>query len=479
MIRLRSSKSKTFLTFCFCFLAGVALASYINKRFDLVYLYTSLFITISFLIIFWKNKQSRFIFIALLIIATGFFRYSLSLTEVKIPEGKKSIAGYVSAEPDIRSDGIRYIVKTKDIEGKIYFKSGLYPRYRYGDKLDLTCKLKVPEPIEDFRYDMYLARFGVSAICQDPKIDKVGSGEGNPVLATTLELKRVFAKRINKLWHEPYAGFMSGLLYGYRGGLGSLNELFNITGVTHIIAISGYNISIVAAILISICVSFRIPRKKAFWLIAVGIALFVVFAGMSGSVVRAGIMGVLVLLAKQVGRQNRVANVMALTAVLMTLHNPFVLVWDAGFQLSFIATIGLVYLAPAIEKYFKIFPEVFGIKESLVSTFAAIIATLPLILFQFGRLSTVAPLVNVLILWLLPWIMLFGFSSVFMTFVYYPIGEIIAWIAWLGMKYITFVVEWFAGLPFAAVDFRIPFWLMVGGYIWMIFVIKSRIRISR
>ncbi|MFA4831208.1 MAG: ComEC/Rec2 family competence protein [Patescibacteria group bacterium] len=485
-----NSKSKTFLAFCFCFLAGVAIASLLNIKINFVYLYLFLFISAALLIITWQNKKTRFIAIGVIIAALGFARYVFAFptdspNNISSFAGKQKIIGYVSAEPDVRTDGVRYIVESegvkggggrveeKKLNGRVYVKSGLYPRYDYGDKLELECELERPEPIEDFRYDMYLARYGVFSICQNPKVGKVGEGEGSGLMRGILSLKNIAAEKINKLWHEPYASFMAGLLYGYRGGLGSLNDLFARTGVTHIVAISGYNISIIAAILIAICVNLLIPRKKAFWIIILGIALFVLFAGASASVVRAGIMGVIVLLAKQIGRTSRVGNVMALTCVLMALQNPFILIWDAGFQLSFISTLGLVYVSPFIGVWFQKVPEFLGLKESLISTLSAITATLPLILYQFGRLSIVAPAVNVLILWTIPLLMTLGFFAVLSSFVFNPLAQVIAWIAWVGLSYVILVVKWFAGLSFASVDFTIPWWLMISGYVVMVFAFRK------
>ncbi len=464
---IRQSKSKTLLAFCFSFLLGVLAISILDIRFDFVYIYIALFVAASFLIIAWQNKSVRFIVICLLLFVIGLGRYLIVFPQGEIKIGKTEFTGYIAAEPDIRADGVRYIIKSD--YGRIYLKEKLYPRYHYGDVLQVNCELVKPEPIEDFRYDMYLARYGVFSICTSAKINKIGEGEGSLVLRGIFSLKEVVAVQINKLWHEPHASFMAGLLYGYRGGLGELNELFNRTGVTHIVAISGYNITIVVTILLAITVSLYIPRKKAFWLVIIGIALFVLFAGASASVLRAGIMGIIVLLAKQVGRLSRVGNIMALTAVLMAIQNPLVLVWDAGFQLSFIATLGLVYLTPLIRGGFERWPQFLGIRESVISTLAAIIATLPLILYQFGRLSIVAPVVNVLILWLIPMIMLFGFLTILLSFLWLSLGEVLAWITWVGLKYITTVVKWFASLDFAAVAFFLPAWVMIILYVGLVY----------
>lgn len=405
------------------------------------------------------------------LICTALYSAYTSITKNYPYNSYVEFTGFISSEPDVRLDGVRYIVQTEQY-GKVYTKYMLFPRFLYGDILDIKCKLTKPEPIEDFRYDMYLARYGVYAICGNPSIMKIGEGEGNIVMRHILKLKESVAIRVNELWQEPHASFMAGLLYGYRGGLGSLNDLFSKAGVTHIVAISGYNISIVSVILMKICVHLLIPRKKAFWCIVVGIIGFLIFAGLSASVLRAGIMGIIVLLATQLGRKSRVLNVLVLTATIMALINPYILLYDAGFQLSFISTIGLIYLSPKLEKYFTKIPEKFALRESATSTFSAIIATLPLILFQFKRLSLVAPIVNVLILWLIPWIMAVGFFAVLFSFIFMPLGIALSWIAYIAMEYIIRVVTIFADLQFATFDFGIPIYAMIAGYAGLFFVIR-------
>ncbi|MBI4992934.1 MAG: ComEC family competence protein [Candidatus Magasanikbacteria bacterium] len=479
------SKSRTFLTFCFCFIGGVAIASLFELKVDFLYLYLSLFILATFLIVFWKNKITRFSVICILFVVFGVIRYlfafPLSPNRIANYIGKETeLTGFVSREPDVREDGVRYVVDARDLTQpsptrrgdtiKIYFKFNLYPRFQYGDVLKLNCELEKPEANEDFRYDMYMAKEGIFALCQSPWAEKIGEGEGFFAYSAILWVKNKAADKINLLWHEPIASFMAGLLYGYRGGLGELNQAFNRTGITHIVAISGYNISIIATILITSFTFLYIPRKKAFWLVCGGILLFVIFAGASASVVRAGIMGVLVLLAKQLGRLSRVGNVLALSAVLMLLQNPLVLRWDAGFQLSFAATFGLVYLSPKIQRWFIRLPEFYGLREVFVSTMAAIIATLPLIMFNFGRLSIVAPIVNVSVLWLIPFLMLSGFLAVILSFIFLPAGQVVAWIAWVGLKYIVLVVTWFSGFKWAAIEFRINWVIMILLYLLIVSV---------
>lgn len=485
--KIYNSKSNIFLSLCISFLLGITFASLVSVTIDVVYMYTSCLVLVAIGVICWNSRTRWFLFLCSIFFWIGFVRY-----QVAYPFGQDHISnfsnrtvettGYVSAEPDVRTDGVRYIVTlTGDIQGDIYLKQTRYPRYSYGDTLQLKCKIQMPEPIEDFRYDMYLARFGVFAICQNPFVKRIEQGSGSILFRTIFHAKEVVATQVNLLWHEPYASFMAGLLYGYRGGLGELNELFSRTGTTHIIAISGYNITIVSTILMSICIRLYIPRKKAFLIIVCGICVFVIFAGLSASVVRAGIMGCLVLLATQMGSRSRILNVMILTAAIMTLHNPFVLIWDAGFQLSFLSTLGLVYLSPHIEPWFTKVPAALGLRESLVATLSATLSTLPLILSQFGRLSIVALPVNMLILWIIPFLMALGFFAVVISWFFFPLGQVLAWVAWVGLEYIVIVVRWFASLPFAAVDLTIPAWMSLSIYVLVpigLWKIKKDTRVS-
>lgn len=513
-----SSKSKTFLTFCFCFLIGVVVGSITEWHVSFWWMYMAALTLVPFFIVFWKNKPARFVLFILAFLFFGFTRSVIAfpLDDVGHIRSQNdrhvTLIGYVAEEPDVRIDSVRYIVQVQNLKlgmqhehvsGRVYVKTDLYPRHAFGDMLELECDLRRPEPIEDFRYDMYLAKSRVFSVCMNPKVQgyitegdmeegtvknniqyPISPPKADPSMADNILFssrvrlailnpiflfKNNVADRINRLWHEPHASFMAGLLYGSRGGLGELQELFNITGVSHIIAISGYNISIVATLLMIFFIRLWIPRKKAFWVVVIGILVFIIFTGASASVFRAGIMGIVVLLAKQMGRVSRSLNVIACTAVVMALQNPLVLLWDAGFQLSFAATVGLIYLPQIFFKWFSWIPESFGLRESALSTIAATAATLPLLLYQFGRLSIVSVFVNLLILWIIPWLMLLGFLAVMASFLFYPIAQVIAWIGWVGLSYIILIVKAFANIPFASVSVSFPFWAMVMAYVALVY----------
>ncbi len=483
------SKSKTFLAFCFCFLFGILALSFSSKNIFPLYSITATVVSAIFIFLFRKNTKLRFLYCCLFFFLLGFLRINLAFPQldeqnIAFYNGeKKTMQGFVSSEPDIRQDSVRYIFSIQKIyvhgawapvSGKVAVTAPLYPRYEYGQNVELDCQFETPQPVEDFHYEKYLATKNIWTLCRFTNVQLLEGKSGNSLLKFVYALKTPVAEKINVLWHEPYASFVAGLLYGYRGGLGTLNEDFNRTGVTHIVAVSGFNITLIATILSSFLIYLCIPRQKAFWIVVVGIFLFVLFTGASASVVRAGIMGIIVLLARQLGRPSYMQNVLVLTVALMTLHNPFILVWDVGFQLSFLSTCGLVYLSPILEKYFQKIPEFLNLRESFVSTMSAIIFTLPLILFQFGRLSVVAPIVNLLVLPIIPWAMAFGFASVLSSFLFFPLAQVFGYITYWGLAYIVHIVRFFSHLPFAALDFRLPWWGMLVLYAVLVYFIIKR-----
>lgn len=501
--RIVASKSKTFRAFCFCFLFGVGVASLAPLPGGWgLYLYGTLLVGAALAALLWSRVLWRFVLVCLVFFIFGVWRLAVSAVDCAdqralchYDQQTLELVGAVAAEPDRRLDRAEYMLGNlsavapaagpENYSGKILLKTKLYPEYHYGDVLKFTCRLERPAPSDDspWRYDKYLALRSVSAVCSAPKrLAVVGEAPPNRALALLLRGKARLEAHLERLFPEPEASFMGGLLYGSRGTLPSeLKESFNKTGLSHIIAISGYNITIIATILMTTLIFLGLWRQQAYWVVLVSLALFVVFTGASASVVRAAVMGVLVLTARQLGRLSHIGNALLLAAAIMALVNPLVLVWDVGFQLSFLATMGLVYGSPILERFgasgvasqgagqARAFTRAFSsvqewLREALLPTLSAIIATLPLILYYFGRLSVVAPLVNVMVLWIIPYLMLGGFLALVFSFIFFPLGQLVAWAATLGLKFVIFVATFFAGQSFAAVEAQIPWWGMVAGY---------------
>lgn len=261
-----------------------------------------------------------------------------------------------------------------------------------------------------------------------------------------------FERAITRVLPEPHASLLTGLLTGGRSGLPqNLSNDFRTAGLSHIVAISGFNITIILTFLSSLL--FFLPLKRRFWPLAIGITLFVIFVGASASVVRAGIMGILGLIAIQADRTAKPRQLILWTAFLMSMWNPLSLWYDAGFQLSFLATIGIAELGGPLKRLFRFAPESFGIRESLAATIAAEIATLPVSMLLFRQISLVAPLSNLLVAPLIPLTMLIGFIATLFGALYQPLGLLISTIAWGLLSLIIEIVHISASIPFAAIHF--------------------------
>jgi competence protein ComEC len=403
------------------------------------------------------NSKSKIFcfFLVCFIIVTAFFEFFKDEVKDSFYNGKyETFQGIIIDEPDRRINQTKLTVKPeKKFEGKVLVSVSLYPEYQYGDLLEINCKLKKPEPFEDFRYDRYLAKDGVYLTCSYPKIKLISRGNGNWLLINIFKFKSKLQQTINNSLPEPQASLFSAITLGARRGVPQeLSDKFSITGTSHLIAISGLHITIITVILIKLALACYLSRKKAFWLVTAVLAGYVTMIGFPPSAVRAALMGWLAMLAIYVGRLNHSINALLFVASLMILVNPKILRDDVGFQLSFCAVLGLIYFSPFFEKLLAKYPGYFGIKESLQISLSAQITTMPLIIYNFGRLSLIGPLANLLVLPILPYMMIWGFSAMFLELIA-PGTHYFFWPVWLILTYLIKVVEFLALIPYAALSF--------------------------
>lgn len=374
--------------------------------------------------------------------------------------------------------GVSLGVELVEVEGEVLITLDKYPRYVYGDRVKIVGELLHPGEFDGFNYGNYLSRYGIYSVMYRPDIEVLDSGNGHLFWSGMLFLREQFMQKVNRLFPEPHASFEAGLLVGARKGIpDDLMEKFNITGLTHIIAISGYNITII--IVFVMWMLGGLPRKVGFVVAMTSIILFTLFVGASPAVVRAAIMGILGLFALNAGRQSNIHILILFTAFLMVLWNPKTLWWDAGFQLSFAAVLGLIYIAPLFDKYAQKLPQAFGIREAIQLTLSAQVTALPIILYHFDRLSLIAPVSNLLVAFAIPPAMLFGFIAVLISFVSPAIALLPAYLAWAMLSYIIQVIEWTALIPYASIDLPgMTLWMMGGYYVLLVGLVYWRNRKS-
>lgn len=448
---MRLHPSQQFLLMIFSFCLGIVAAYYYADIFLLKTLY-GFFGYLLFLLLAPRSWRLGVCLLLLFFLGGKYYLASWDYSLEDFYDQYIETSGQIVREVDKRQDHQKITVELRELSwngrsfelaSKILVKVPLYPQYRYGDLLEIKGILRRAGQIEDFDYGEYLARYEIYGVMYNAQIHFLENEPENPIFALLYRGKHYALSLINRLLPEPHASFLAGILLGDRKGIPEkLMTAFNRTGVTHIIAVSGYNITLVATALMALAFQLGLWRRLSIVLAIVGILLFMVLTGASAAVVRAAVMGIVALLAKYWGRQSAIFNVLFLTVFIMLLFNPKILLLDVGFQLSFLATLGLIYLSRPLEKIFKFLPNKFALKESFSTTLAAIILTTPLILYVFKRFSVVALLVNLLILPAIPLAMAVGGIMLLAAIVYWPLAQLFAYLTWLSLEYIIIVVDW-------------------------------------
>ncbi len=381
-------------------------------------------------------------------------------------EYKVLVTGTLTDPPDVRDTytNLRLNVTSVNIgdenlsvHGLILARVAPGGDWHYGDVVRLRGHLKTPPENEDFSYQDYLARQGILAYMPDAEATRLPFTGGNSFLRLVYTFKAHALDHVYRIFPDPEASLLAGILLGDDNGLSAdLQQAYKNTGTAHITAISGFNIAIIAALFVSLFSRLLGMRRGAIAAV-VGIAIYTVLVGASASVVRAAIMGGLAIFARQVGRRQNGLNTLAFTGAVMAVVNPNTL-WDVGFQLSFAATFGIIvygglfrdwavrligrFTSPEkAEKYAG------PVSEYLLFTLAAQLTTLPIMAYQFGRVSLIAVLANPFILPVQPAVMVLGGLALLLSFIYLPLGRVAGWIAWPFAAYTNRAVEFFDHFP--------------------------------
>ncbi|MBU0624839.1 ComEC/Rec2 family competence protein [Patescibacteria group bacterium] len=280
--------------------------------------------------------------------------------------------------------------------------------YLYGERVTWKCQ---PRPVstksDNWNDRLLLAGARWTCTVYDPP-EVLASNQGNKIRAWLSMLKRGVIASIQRILPEPEASFLLGLLIGVKDGLPEqLTESFRNTGTSHILAVSGYNVTQLINVGTLLLALILVPRRRSVALMAGVVIVFACIVGGDASVIRAAIMGCVGILATLYRRQYSGVRALLAAAALMLLVNPLVLRHDVGFQLSFAAVWGLHALAPGLLGFLPLSRRA-GVGRILGETLAATLATLPIVLFVFGRLPAIGLLANLLILPIIPWAMLFG-----------------------------------------------------------------------
>ena len=393
--------------------------------------------------------------------------------------------GIVVGEPDKRLDNTKLKVRLLPYSEYVLITIGSYQEYFYGDKLKLKGKLQTPKEFEDFNYKNYLRKDKILSVMYEPKIEVIGKSDlleevGLPrFYANILEIKEKLRISIYRSLASPQAELLAAMVLGDQSRLSQeLKNNFSRTGITHIVAISGMNITIMAEILIFFFgLTLRLGWNRAFYLVLFITVFYIVMIGAPASAVRAGIMAGVLLLAQKTGRLYFAGRALLIAAAIMLIFNPLLLFYDVGFQLSFLAVLGIIYLFPIFDFHLSHFLKNKGsrwFRQILALTLSAQIFTLPILVYNFGSVSLISPLVNVLVVPLLPVILIFGFLGILAGLFGQFLGMMFSFPVFGILSYILEVSRVFGNFAFSSVKVSGLGWFgLLAFYVFLFWALKK------
>ena len=382
------------------------------------------------------------------------------------------LTGTVADDPRPRSDRLQIVLADLVVERDgsarpladrllVWLPRGIDARS--GDRLRISAEVELAEDFDGFAYREYLARQGIGAIAR-VRGAEVAPSTGGPAVAMA-SLRGLLLGGLNDLVPEPEAALGAGILLGVRASIApDINDSFAAAGLTHVVAISGWNIAIVAALVLALVRPLE-RRRGGRWttalIAATAVGGYVILTGASPSVVRAALMAGAMLVGRLGGSRAHATSALGLAALAMLLVAPAVL-WDVGFQLSLLATAGLIWYGRGIEDRLRRWPA--WLREPVALTLAAQLTTLPVILVNFERLSLVAPLSNVLVVPIVPLAMLTSAAAsvggIVAGAVGGPAAELLGWLlggsAWLVLRAMIAIGHLSAAIPLASVEASVP-----------------------
>ena len=436
--------------------------------------------------VLWRSPM-RLPMLIMCFVALGGLRYTWAQVEptpqsvwLLNERGSVTLQGVVAEDPQWIAAGQRVLLAAERMavngtvrraDGAVLVTLPPYPARSYGDRLALTGALKAPPEAErpgQFDYRAYLARKRVFSL-MEPEAAKLVSSNNGSRFWTALLTARDRARRVLlRELPEPQSSLAVGILLGLQASIpDDVSNAFSVTGTSHILVISGWNIAIIATMLAGAGRRLRLSHTTAFWATLGAIWLYTLFVGATPTVIRAAAMGTIMVVGQRLDRPAHAWTTLFAACWAMTLWEPQTL-WDLGFQLSALATASLFAFGKGVEARLlrtplRLMPG--WAREALTATLAAQILALPLILYQFGNLSIIAPLANVALLPVVPYAMLFGALALLAGMLYLPAGQVVAWLAYLPLTWLTEGARMFAGVPWAAVQIPpFPLWLLLGYY---------------
>ncbi len=444
--------------------------------FSPIWLFCGCFFTLVFFLFFTTKRHTALFFVASL---CGFLLFSLRFSLFPFPSPlalpdqafthSNEIIGIVEGMPDWHQTFTQYRIRllscqfadgsflALDVPRTLLVNDrSPFPRFLPGDRLSIVGKFS-QHPTDDssFSYPLFLRARGIDATLSFSSIHFLSrdSSLSIALFRFLALLRQSLIDRAHSILPLPHASLLMGLTIGADGTIAhdTLKD-FRTAGLTHILAVSGSNVTLLLTLLFPIF--FFLPLRFRVLPLVLSVIFFTLFVGADAPVVRAGIMGIIGLFALLSERKTIPLFSLLCTFFLMILWNPLSLLFDAGFQLSFLATLGIIVLSPFFVRKLSFLPQVFALRESFATTLSAFLFTLPVSVGVFHQLSLIAPLSNLLIAPLIAPGMFFGSLAVFLSFFSSFLAFGTSLFAWAFLDLLMVIAHYCALLPFASIFFQ-------------------------
>lgn len=479
---------------CLSFIIGVFLSSFfeISDKLTLVLL----ILGISVFVVFYRHQKTALCGLLFILFSIGLLRHQTVYFKARNNEiidyfgTKQTISAVVVKEPVVKENVLNLTLgelnvinenQKAPVDGRILLISSRYPEYSYGDILEVRGIIYEPQELEEFNYKDYLLKDRVYGLASFSEIRVLGNKADNSfnfkILKGILSFKEKLSESVYRNLSPPYSSILGAMILGDKSRLSKeLKDKLNASGLRHITAISGMHVVILTGILMSLFLGLGFWRHQAFYLSIFFIFIFVLMTGVQVSAIRAGIMGSLFLLAQKFGRKSTSFITVVFVGSLMLFLNPLLLRYDVGFQLSFLAVLGIILFGDVLEKRLRFIPlqKVINLRSNLSITFSAQVFTLPILIYNFGTISLVSLISNILILPILYWIMIFGFISGFLGIIWGFLGWISSFFSWFFLGYMVLVIDFFSkswfqiNIGYVSWVWLFVFYLILGFIVWLI-----------
>lgn len=461
------------------FLLGIFLHSIINFNLAEITFVLLLGVITLLLAILRESAKDKLIVVSIFIFALSlgmlrFYVFENSKGQFLLSNSPRIYEGIIVREPEYREKTTHVVTRLQDQNILLYVSKG--QEFSYGDSIRFFGELEAPENFKTesgriFDYQNFLQARGVDYVVQNPKVELLGSGNGAYIKEKLFLIKRKFLQSIERNIVAPESSLLSGLLLGVKESLGSQwEETIRRAGLSHVVVLSGFNITIVAMFFMWMFGFFK--ARIRIILGAIAIALFAITTGAEATVVRASLMALVVLLAHYLRRRYEVTRALILVGVAMVFVSPKILVFDISFQLSFLATVGIIYATPVIEKFFSFISNFAHIREIIVTTLATQLLVSPFILYAMGTFSIVSLPANLLVLPLVPIAMLIGFITGIVGLISSTLALPFAFIAYYILHFQLQVAKYFGNLSFSSTTIEpFPAWFLIPVYALILFVV--------